>query len=162
VLSSVITIESFILLFEGFNLRQEVLPNRHAFTFPSLPLLKSDPHPVNLPDFFLLLTGGFWSPTILWSFTSILVPLVAAYFFNLTTHSSRSKGHQYQFDPLTFNVVKALLAYVVYCEDYTFGGLVDLESVARIRAATAGGWQGIVGGAAIGVLYTFYEAVVRK
>lgn len=58
--------------------------------------------------------------------------------------------------------MKALITYAVYAQDVTFGGLVDLESVARIRSASAGGWQGIVAGAGIGILVTFYEAIIRK
>lgn len=96
----------------------------------------------------------------------MLVPLFAAYFVNLTSKPSRGRGQishfNYEFDPLTFNIVKALLTFVVYGQDVTFGGLVDLESVARINSAIYGGYKGVLVGTGIGALVTIYEAVVKK
>jgi hypothetical protein len=63
---------------------------------------------------------------------------------------------------LTFSIVKALLTFVVYGQDVTFGGLVDLEYVARINSALYGGWQGVLVGTGIGSLVTLYEAVLKK
>lgn len=163
-LSSLLSIETIILFFEAANIRSEILPDRYAFSIPSLPILNTRPYPVSLPDLFLLLTSSFWQPFTLWLATALVVPLAFAYFFNLTARP-RSRGAQrfeYQFDPLTFNVAKAILTYAVFSGGATFGGLVDLESVARIRGAAAGGWQGIVGGCAVGALATIYEAIIRK
>lgn len=163
-LSSLVSIETIILFFEAANLRSEILPDRYAFTIPSLPVLNTSPYPVALPDLFLLLTSSFWQPFTLWLATALVVPLTFAYFFNLTARP-RSRGTQkfeYQFDPLTFNVAKAILTYAVFAGGATFWGLVDLESVARIRSAAAGGWEGIVGGCAVGALATVYEAIIRK
>lgn len=163
IMSSTVTIEALTLLFEFYHLRPEILADRYAFDFPAIPLLTAAPHPVWIPDVFLLLTARFWSPFLLWVGTSLFVPLLFAYFFNLTARSRRGvREFGYRFDPLTFNIVKAVVAYAVYAQDVTFGGIVDLESVARIRSALAGGWQGVVAGAAIGVLVTFYEAIIRK
>lgn len=162
-LSTVVSVEALTLLFEAYNLRPEILEDRYAFTIPTIPFLLNAPHAVNLPDLFLLLTSRFWQPAILWAATSFFVPLFFSYFFNLTSRPSRNNTKfAYTFDPLTFNIVKALLAYAIYAQDMTFGGLVDLESVARIRSASAGGWQGIVAGAGIGILVTFYDAIIRK
>jgi len=164
-LSSVVSVEFLILVFEAFNLRKEILADCYAFTIPALPVLRTSPHPVALPDLFLLLTPSFWQPFILWIATSLLIPLLFAYFFNLTARPRAGRAQQrfeYAFDPLTFNVVKAVITYAVYAQGVTFGGLVDLESVARIRAAAAGGWEGVVAGTAVGILVTFYEAIIRK
>jgi hypothetical protein len=92
--------------------------------------------------------------------------LFAAYFVNLTSkpksRSSHASHFNYAFDPLTFNVVKALLVYVVFAQDVTFCGLVNLEHVARINSAVYGGYQGVLVGTAIGALVTLYEAIIRK
>jgi hypothetical protein len=165
-LSTVVSVEALIIAFEAFFLRHEVLPDRYAFTVPAIKLLHTAEHPVKIPDMFLLLTSSFWGPTILWSLTSFLAPLAAAYFFNMTskprTGRTNSQQFQYKFDPLTFNVVKALLTYVVFVQDATFGGWVDLEYVARINSALYGGASSVLVGCGIGVLVTLYEAVLKK
>ncbi|CZR59864.1 uncharacterized protein PAC_09758 [Phialocephala subalpina] len=164
-LSTVFTVQSLIVAFELWNLRKEVLADRYVFTIPSVPYIKTQPYDVWIPDLFLLLTSSFWGPTSLYATTSLIVPLAAAYFFNLTAKPSRgrqSAHFNYTFDPLTFNIVKALLTYVIYGQDVTFGGLVDLESVARINSALFGGYQGLLVGTGIGALVTLYEAVLKK
>ncbi|TVY93779.1 hypothetical protein LAWI1_G000585 [Lachnellula willkommii] len=164
-LSSLTAIQGLIVLFELYRLRPELLPNRYAFTIPAIALLNTNPYPVKIPDLFLLLTSSFWGPATLWAFSSFLVPLAAAYFFNLTS-KPRTRSHgtsfNYSFDPLTFNIAKALLTYVIFGQDVTFGGLVDLEYVARINSALYGGYKGILAGTGIGTLVTLYEAVLKK
>ena len=165
-LSTVVSIEAIIVAFELYNLRPELLADRYAFTIPAIAFLKTSPYAVKIPDLFLLLTASFWGPALLWGFTAFLVPLFAAYFVNLTSkpksRSSHATHFNYSFDPLTFNIVKALLTFVVYGQDVTFGGLVDLEHVARINSALYGGWQGVLVGNGIGTLVTLYEAVIKK
>ena len=162
-LSTVVAVETLISAFELYMLRFEILPDRYAFTFPAIKLLGTSGHAVKIPDLFLLLTSSFWGPATLWAFTSLFLPLLVSYFFNLTSKPrSRSTHYNYSFDPLTFNVVKALLTYVIYAQDVTFGGLVDLEHVARINSALYGGWQGVLVGTGIGILFTLYEAVIKK
>jgi hypothetical protein len=165
-LSTVVSVESLIIAFELFFLRPELLPNRYAFTIPAISLLNTSPYAVTIPDLFLLLTASFWGPALLWGFTTFVIPLFAAYFVNLTSkpksRNSHSTHFSYAFDPLTFNVVKALLTFVVFGQDATFGGLVDLESVARINSALYGGYQGVLVGTGIGTLVTLYEAVIKK
>jgi hypothetical protein len=164
-LSSLTAIQGLIVLFELYNLRPELLPNRYAFTIPAIAFLNSSPYPVKIPDLFLLLTSSFWGPATLWAFSSFLIPLTVAYFFNLTS-KPRTRSHgtsfNYSFDPLTFNIVKALFTYVIFEQDVTFGGLVDLEYVARINSALYGGYKGILAGTGIGTLVTLYEAVLKK
>jgi hypothetical protein len=164
-LSSVAAIHVLIHAFELYCIRGELLPNRYAFTIPELPIIRNNEYPVRIPDLFLLLTSSFWGPATLWTFTSILIPLFSAYFFNLTSKPrarSHNKHFNYTFDPLTFNVVKALLQFVIYGQDVTFGGLVDLEYVARINSAVYGGWISPLVGAGIGALVTIYEAIIKK
>jgi hypothetical protein len=165
-LSNVVSVEAIIIAFEAYCLRKEILADRYAFTVPAISFLGTSEYPIYVPDLFLLLTGSFWGPALLWAFTSLFVPLLAAYFFNLTSRPRPGRGHSthfnYTFDPLTFNIIKALLTYVVYAQDVTFGGLVDLEYVARINSALYGGPSSVLVGCAIGVLITFYEAIIKK
>jgi len=164
-LSTVTAIHGLIGAFELFFIRPEILQDRYAFTFPAIKYITSKEHPVKIPDLFLLLTSSFWGPATLWAVTTIIVPLIAAYFFNLTSKPksrSHSPNFAYSFDPLTFNIVKALLLFVVFGQDVTFGGLVDLEYVARINSALYGGWQGALAGTGIGALVTIYEAIIKK
>jgi hypothetical protein len=165
-LSTVVAVQVITVAFELYNLRKEILADRYAFTIPAITLFGTQPHDVLIPDLFLLLTSSFWGPATLWAFTSLILPLFSAYFFNLTAKPSRARSHSthfaYAFDPLTFNIVKALLTFVVYGQDVTFGGLVDLEYVARINSALYGGWQGVLVGTGIGALVTLYEAVLKK
>ncbi|KAI9833934.1 MAG: hypothetical protein M1819_003443 [Sarea resinae] len=168
-LSSAVSVEAVILLTELWFLRSEILPSRYAFSIPAVPAigLKSD-YPVKILDFFLLLTSSFWAPFTLWLTTSLFAPLGFAYFFNLTlqtkpSHATRgATNHVKQFDPLTFNIVKALVTYLVYGQGVTFGGYVGDESAVRVDGAMPGGYRGVLIGAAIGALTSVYEAVLKK
>lgn len=68
----------------------------------------------------------------------------------------------YSLDPLTFNIVKALLVYAIFGKGWTFGGWVHEESVARINGALYGGWPSVLVGNGIGVLVTLYDAMLKK
>ncbi len=167
-LSTVASIESLALIIEAFGLRSEVLPMRYAFTIPSIRALRTSDLPVQIPDLFLLLTSAFWSPFSLWVTTSLFMPLAFAYFFNLTLtakhgHANRSRNPQAaQFDPLTFNVAKALITWLVYSQGLNLGGLVSEESVLKVNASVPGGYQGMMIGAGIGALTSLYEAVLKR
>ena len=165
-LSSVASIEAVVLAIEALGLRGEVLPSRYAFTIPAVALLQSSDWPVYLPDLFFLLTASFWSPFTLWLTTSLGVPLLFAYFFNLTLKHKSSRSHaarnNQSFDPLTFNIVKALVAFVVYSQGVTFGDYLGEVSIDRIRGAVPGGAEGIMIGASIGILTSVYDAVLKK
>lgn len=165
-LSSVVSVEAIIIAFEAYCLRQEILEDRYAFTIPAISLLGFSEYPVHLPDLFLLLTVSFWGPALLWIFTSLFVPLLAAYFFNLTSKPRPGRGHNthfnYTFDPLTFNIVKALLTHLVYFQGVTFSGLADPIYIEKINYALYGGPSSVLVGCAIGILLTFYEAIIKK
>lgn len=165
-LSTVVAAHALIVAFELYKLRPELIADKYAFTIPAIDFLGTSDKPIKIPDLFLLFTSSFWGPATLWGFTSLIIPLVAAYFFNLTAKPSRSRNQSgnfnYTFDPLTFNIVKALLTFVVFGQDVTFGGLIDLEYVARINSAIYGGWQGVLVGTGIGALVTLYEAVLKN
>ncbi|KAI9054115.1 hypothetical protein LZ554_001286 [Drepanopeziza brunnea f. sp. 'monogermtubi'] len=165
-LSTVQAIQAAVVLFEAYNLRPELLADRYAFTIPAINHLTSSPHDIKIPDLFLLLTSSFWNPASLWAITTLIIPLIAAYFFNMTAKPSKSRHDEpqfnYTFDPLTFSIAKALLVFVIFGQDVTFGGLVDLESVARINSAVYGGWKGVLVGTGVTGLITLYDAVLKK
>lgn len=178
-LSTVSSVHLAILAFEIYGLRREVLGDTHAFTIPAvtanfLPnFLHTSAYPVKLPDFFLLLSSDFWNPTILWATFSLVLPLMASYFFNLSLTTSPKHGAGkvsrpvfdpvgYVLDPLTYNIVKAILVYAVFVKGTTFGGWVDPDTVQRINGAWVGGWFSVLLGTGVGGLVTLYEAMLKK
>jgi len=121
---------------------------------------------VYYPDLFRLLTAGFWMPTLLYASTSIFLPALLAYFFNLTMRDVRRHGAvvrvaRYNIDPLTFNIVKALLTYMVYGQLIGVN-LLGLENVATVRQAMFGGHQGVLIGCYVCIIASLYEAAQRK
>ncbi len=167
------SVVSAIALFELYRLRQEVLPDRYAFTIPAVGVLHTPEYPVHLPDMFALLTAAFWGPALTWAVTSVILPGVGGYFFNLgvahqTAGGGAGRGRkaakeaEYAVDPLMFSIVKAVVTYVVYAQGVTFGGLVNPASVARINGALYSGWKGVLVGTAVSGVSAVYDAVLRK
>lgn len=161
-LSSVHAVHTTLLLLEALALQREILPWRHAFDIPPLAVIGTPSIPVALPDLFLLLTGFFWSTTLLWAATNVVVPLVFAYFYNLSTTTVRRGGQRvqvarYTADPLTFSVVKAVTTYVVYERGYSWG-LWGGQVSYRVEHAVFGGWWGMLIGSGVGGLAGLYEA----
>jgi hypothetical protein len=167
-LSTVTSILFCVSAFELYYIRPEILSNRYAFTIPAISAVGTSDYPVYLPDMFLLLTSSFWSPALTWVFTSILVPSAFGYFFNLNANSqtgprTRARAlNETVVDPLTFSIVKALLAYVVYAQGVTFCGFLSELSVVRLNNAVYGGYRGILVGTAITGLVSIYDAALRK
>lgn len=171
-LSTVSAILLSVAVFELYYLRPELLPDRYAFTIPALKLLGTPDYPVLVPDAFALLTSAFWKPALTWLLTSLLLPSVFGYFFNLSAahaHSSSGRGRparvsqpEYAVDPLMFSVTKALATYVVYAQGATFGGWIDPTAVARINSALYSGWKGALVGTAVTGLAAVYDAVLKK
>lgn len=169
-LSNVTSVLFAISAFEMYFLRPEILADRYAFTIPAIALLGTNDVPVFVPDMFLLLTWSFWSPALLWAFTSTILPCIAGYFINLTVGAphnhrvtrSRAAPPDTVVDPLTYSIVKALISYVVYGQGVTFGGWVDETSIARINTAVYGGYKGVLTGTAISGIFSIYDAVLKK
>ncbi|RMY54742.1 hypothetical protein D0864_13900 [Hortaea werneckii] len=184
--SSLSGIQGFFMLLETLALHRVVLPwvysgldlplpfLPHSLTVPSGGFL---PRSIELryPDLFQLLSSDFWLPTLLWSTTSLLLPALAAYFFNLTLRPvhRRASGAggvsvtvaRYTFDPLMFNVVKAIATWMVYSRGVGttgVGGWLDPEVVGTVEGAMWGGYQGVLVGCYVCVLAAVYEAVLRK
>ncbi|KAI7550025.1 hypothetical protein KC331_g3437, partial [Hortaea werneckii] len=185
--SSLSGIQGFFMLLETFSLHRVVLPWIYSGLDLPLPFLPESlttprggflPRKIELfyPDLFQLLSSDFWFPTLLWSTTSLLLPALAAYFFNLTLRpvhrrASGSSGGgvsvtvaRYTFDPLMFNVVKAIATWMVYSRGVGtgVGGWIGEEVVGTVEGAMWGGYQGVLVGCYVCVLASVYEAVLRK
>ena len=95
--------------------------------------------------------------------------MIFAYFFNLGLKAKHGQVRHAknvhpanQYDPLAFNISKALVAWLVYRQELSFGGLVADESIQKIQDNVPGGYQGIMIGAGIGALTSIYEAILKK
>ncbi|KAF2200690.1 hypothetical protein GQ43DRAFT_373235 [Delitschia confertaspora ATCC 74209] len=168
--SSVTAVECFVLLIEAAGLQWNTLKVEHAFNTPALFGLNT--HHVRLPDYTKLLTSDFWAPATLWSLTSLFIPLLFSYFFNLTLRSNtkhKSSRGTYAADPLIFNITKAILQYSVYAaaQDLTAilhpsWGPFSWSTRANIARHAPGGYHGLQIGAAIGILVSIYDAALKK
>ena len=166
-LSTVIGVQMTILLLESYYLQSRIMPWSYAFDFPSLHALGTPSFAVSLPDLFILLTSFYWSSATLWATISIWLPLAASWLWNLTFRPSTKHGvttdlPRWRCDPLTYNVVKALLTWLVFSQGKRFWGFVADETVERVLLSMPGGYQGMLIGAFIGILASLYEAAQRK
>lgn len=166
-LSTVSSIIICINAFELYHLRKEVLSDRYAFTIPGISALGTPDYPVEVPDMFLLLSSSFWSPTILWLITSVFAPSFFGFYFNLAAAhqpSQRKRGQPADniVDPLIYSLAKAIITYVIYQQGVTFGDWINPVSVARINSAVYGGWKGVITGAFVSGVASFYDAVLSK
>jgi hypothetical protein len=176
-LSSVHALVLIVAATELYFIRPAILPSVYAFTIPaSVNIIGRSDWPVYLPDMFVLLSQFFWSPALVWFFTSFIVPTFAGFFFNLAATSPHTAsapamrtrartaalGPEYRVDPLTFSIAKALVSFLVYGQGVTFYGLLPETSIARLNAAVYGGYQGILTGAAITGLASFYDAILKR
>jgi len=167
-ISSSATIESLVVLIEALSIRSEILPSRNFGTIPASKSLGTKEYQVGVPDLFLTFTAGFWSMFTIWSLMSFVLPALSAYLFNLTVKAknsskvTRSSHAAATFDPLTFNITKALLTWLVYSEGYKLAGYPSIHTVGRIQDSLPGGHQGVLIGTGIGILTSIYEAVLKK
>jgi hypothetical protein len=165
-LSSVKAVEILFLVLEGACVMHDLVPMRYAATVPAVEAISSPEFALKVPDAFILVSSSFWAPYSLWLLTSLLIPLAVAYFFNLslkTAQGARGRGAaRSSFDPLSFNIAKALVAYRVYGERFTFWDVYSRFSVNRVNESLPGNWAGVVTGSAIAGVGTLYEAILRK
>lgn len=177
--SSVVFIQFAILFIEGAGLEWNTLKTFWLADTPAIAGLSSKP--VSIPDFKLLFTNDYWGPATLWSLTSWILPLFVSYFFNLTLRSNtrhKSSSRQYTVDPFTFNIARALLAWLAYSvpivpaqlagepnvvQAYVPGwGPFAEATVGTVRSNVPGGYTGLQIGSLIGLLYSLYDAALKK
>lgn len=163
-LSSVKAIETLVLLLEGSGIIRQIWPLRYLTTVPAIEAIHTSEFTLNVPDFFILLDGAFWAPFSLWLLTSVFLPLGTAYFFNLkaTSTATRSNSQRTNFDPLSFNIARALIAYLVYAKHFSFWNLYSGFTIDKVNASVPGEWSGMLTGTAIGLVGTLYEAILQK
>lgn len=166
-LSSLKAIETLVMVFEAGSLLAARLPIRYLTTIPAIGVIHSAPLRLKVPDLFQLLEGDFWLPILVWFFTCFFLPLVASYFINLSWKASsnarrtRSASAVAQFDPLIFNIAKALLVHLVFGQEYNFG-LTSTYDIRKVKAAIYGGETGLLTGTAIGAVGALYEAILTR
>lgn len=169
--SSTAAIESLTVLAELYGLHYYLVPWKSVFEVPaSYNLVSNTSYPLMIPDFFNVLKADFWSVLLTWAFTNVLVPYTLAYFFNLTLKvkqgtiksSKPVPSYAANYDHLTFNIAKALVAYVVYSQHFQLFGFPTLHSTGVIKEQLIGGYNSILISSGIGVLTSLYEAVLRK
>jgi hypothetical protein len=179
--SSVATIQTLILFIEAAGLQwNTVQPMTSNFLGESVSN-RMDGYGVFLPDLATLLTSEWWAPATLWSLTSLVLPFVFSYFFNLTLRSNtnrKSSDRQYPADPFTFNIIKAILAYnayhiptanpalagqpgIVQTHDLRWGPFSS-STVGVVRDNVPGGYYGLQIGAVVGILVSLYDAALKK
>lgn len=170
-LSNTAIIETLALVVELYGLRIAILPNKCFGMIPSYNFLNTSTPKLDLkvPDVFALLDPVFWSTSSFWFATSVLLPLTFAYYFNFIRKAKRGPGRHTkassavgQYDLLTFNIAKALVAWSVYSQGIRLGGLVGDDTVQRIEGSIPGGHQGILIGAGIGALTSIYEVLLAQ
>ncbi|KAL2365666.1 hypothetical protein RJZ56_001426 [Blastomyces dermatitidis] len=182
-LSSVRAIETITLAIELYGLLADIVPMRYLATFPAVPSVGTPNYAIKVPDLFILLDASFWGPFSLWLTTSIFLPSLLAYFFNLSLKISQQGGgssiHAYgtrrittsvaarvaetaNLDPLVYNVSKALVSYLVYTNIFTFWNVYRRTTVMAVPGAVPGGLPGLLTGSAIGMLGSLYEAILRR
>jgi hypothetical protein len=159
------TINAIVAAVEFSGLRRAVFP---LIAEETVELRGYGPYAYWRPNVSVLFSGVFWAPTTLWLLTSVVLPLVFAYFFNLTFTSPRPPSKRpkplREFDPLTFSIVKALAAWLVYSPSATFrfGGLYSKATVSVVQDFVYGGYFGLYVGSAIGVLTSLYDHLSYK
>lgn len=160
-------VEYMLIFLEILALRAELLPSTTWVVVAGAHTLGTGDWTIHLPDLFKLLRADFWSVFLLWLSTSVLLPYAASYYFNLTLKTKHAARHPRSHsaadsDPMTFNITKALLTWLVYDRALSLYGYPSVHSAAIIRSKVPGGVPGMLIGTGIGVLTSLYEAVLKK
>lgn len=163
--SSLAAVHATFLFLEAYSLQKVLLPWKYAFDIPAIHAIGTPSYAVSAPDLFVLLSPSFWLPTLLWSATNIFIPLLFAYFYNLTVHTvkrnnARVRVVRYNYDPFTFNVVKSLVISTVYGAG-VLHGYVDDDIVAVVDGSQYGNFGGMLMGTYVCGLYALWEATQR-
>ena len=172
-LSSSLTISILALLLEAYGLRPQILPNKILTEIPPNTNLTSTPTAIKVPDLFLLLDSKFWAPFSLWFLASLIIPAAVSYFINLPlkahpshTYSTRratiEANSQLQFDPFVYSLTKGLLAYLIYANHFTLGGLFTHHTIATVNESLPGKYSSILITSGLGAAVSLYEAVLKK
>lgn len=58
----------------------------------------------------------FWEPIACWAVYLLIIPLIFSFFINFTAGKSTSARARHIFDPVTYNIVKVLSAYMLFVQ----------------------------------------------
>jgi hypothetical protein len=165
-LGSVEAIHMLLLIFEAAGLSRATMPWSLSFATPAVKAAHIPSCVVTLPDVTAIASSSFWAPTSLWAATSVLLPALFAYVFNLTYHNPkparRAASPQKELDPLVFSIVKGLLAYLVYSPGASLNLWFSPATVATVHNGVYGGYATLLVGAAIGVLTSLADTLSYK
>jgi hypothetical protein len=164
-LSSVEAIHLLLLVFEAAGLSRATMPWSQSFATPAVRAVGLPSVAVAFPDVTTIVSAQFWAPTSLWAATSVLLPALFAYVFNLTYHNpktGRRIAPQKEFDPLIFSIVKGLLAYLVYSPGAALNLYFSPNTVGTVQDSIYGGYATLLIGAAIGVLTSIADTLSYK
>ncbi|KAK9362075.1 hypothetical protein V1504DRAFT_449453 [Lipomyces starkeyi] len=110
---SVLQLES---LYELFLLLRHALPPTvkiSSITIPYGPTIATKT--VHIPDYRVLTNYvAFWQPLFFWVTYFVAAPLVVSYLINFTMIKASTARARHSFDPVTYNVVKLLAAYLLF------------------------------------------------
>ena len=163
--SSLAAVHATFLLIEAYGLQTTVMPWRYAFDVPYSPIFGTPTFAVKLPDLFVLLTSTYWMPTLTWVAVSVAIPLGLSYFYNLTVHNvkrnnARVRVVRYNYDPLVFDITRALLAYLVYRANILFPYVSEQTRTILVNSQYQEMFGFMVGPVVSGVL-SIWEATQR-
>lgn len=163
--STLAAVHATFLFLEAYNLHKTVMPWKYAFDVPYSPIFGTPSFAVKLPDLFVLLTSAYWAPTLTWATFSIAIPLAVSYFYNLTVHNvkrnnARVRVVRYTYDPLVFNVTRAMAAYLVYKAEILFPYVSEQTRTVLVGSQYQEMFGFLVGPAVSGLL-SIWEATQR-
>ncbi|PYH48781.1 uncharacterized protein BP01DRAFT_371027 [Aspergillus saccharolyticus JOP 1030-1] len=171
-LSSVKAIGVVLYGIESFSVLRLLFPLRPLTRIPAVDALHLPTFKIWAPDAFVLVESSFWTAFIGWLFTSLIIPLTLAYFFNISlqvaqtggpaSNTRRAARQLASFDPLSFHIAKAIFTYLVYSGKFSYWGFFNDAAIEDVNDAIPGHWPGLITGSAIGVITTLYEAILRK
>ncbi|KAK6346890.1 hypothetical protein TWF696_006992 [Orbilia brochopaga] len=160
-LSSPNTIQALVATYELAWLCHALVPWQ-AVSIPipaaKIPYVDANTGPtvVRIPDLFILLSWqDFWAPIVYWFTLGVTFPMFTSYFVNI-----RKRG---TYDPLSFSISKALIAYLVYTKQIIHPELPNLfTSDTAVLVASIIGDETPLIGAAIGGLLTVWDAILSR
>ncbi|KAL1305443.1 hypothetical protein AAFC00_002324 [Neodothiora populina] len=162
-LSSMVGVHMAILVLEFYYLQSHVTVWRFLFDINTPFFTKA----VYYPDVFVYLTGYWLSMLATWQALSFWIPLGVSWICNLSLKLKNRNGVEYwrpryRVDPVTFSVVKGVLAWLIYIQGARFGGLFSDETVTRVQSAMPAGFEGVAIASGVGVVMALWDGVQGK
>ena len=102
-----------------------------------------------------LTSASLWAPFALWIITGVVIPLVLAFFCNVPSNNVKV-------DPLTFSISRGLIAYIIYGNKVSVGGLLNRSLINQVNSAYPGRWVGMIIAASLGTVESIYHAILTQ